>query len=357
MKRIVFFIVGLLLPVLGFSQQIPMYSQYIWNAYLINPAIGGAENFLEVKAGYRSQWVGLEGAPQTLFITANTQLGKKVLNREDKDVVNRESNGNDQEPSGLARFFRYTKPAYPNLPQSYKVRAHHGVGFQILGDRIGPFTNMGFYGNYAYHVPITSKMYASLGTFLGLKQYKMDIGRVMLENPDDMAIGNQGNLYGLFPDAMVGFMLYSEKFYAGISANQILYSNVSLRNRAQQYVSATAKLEPHYFLTGGYRIGLSSEFAFIPSTLVRYYPGTKLSADFTGKINYMDLLWAGVSYRAAEALVFLVGFSYANKLDFGYSYDLSVSQRNKYVRLVSHEIMVGFRMINNKSIGRPSYVW
>ena len=357
MKRIAFFIVGLLIPVLGISQQIPMYSQYIWNAYLINPAIGGAENFMEVKAGYRNQWIGSEGTPQTLFITANTQLGKKVLNREDKDIVNREGKGSDTEPSGVARFFRYSKPAYPNLPQSYKVRAHHGVGLQILGDRIGPFTNMGIYGNYAYHVPLTSKLYASVGTFLGVKQYKMDIGRVKLDNPDDVAIRNQRNLYGLFPDAMVGFMLYSEKFYAGISANQILYSNVSLRNRAQQYVSGTAQLEPHYFLTGGYRIGLNREFAFIPSTLVRYYPGTTLSADFTGKINYMDILWAGVSYRAAEALVFLVGFSYANKLDFGYSYDLSVSQRNRYIRLVSHEIMVGFRLINNKTIGRPSYVW
>src|SRR5690606_14980493 len=104
--------------------------------------------------------------------------------------------------------------------------------------------------------------------------------------------------------------------------------------KAREYVSGSAQLEPHYFLTGGYRIRLNRELAFIPSTLVRYYPGTKLSADFTGKINYMDLLWAGVSYRAAEAFVFLVGFSYANKVDFGYSYDLSASSRNKYVRLV-----------------------
>lgn len=334
-----------------------MYSQYIWNAYLINPAIGGAENFMEVKAGYRSQWVGMEGSPSTLFITANGQLGKKVLNREDKDIVNREAAGNDQEPSGLARVFRYSKPSYPNLPQNYKVRPHHGVGMQIMGDQIGPFSTIGVYGNYAYHVPLTSKMYASLGAFVGAKQYKMNVSKVRLDNQDDIAIGTQGNLYGLFPDAMVGFMLYAEKFYVGISANQILYSNIGLRNKAREYVSGSAQLEPHYFLTGGYRIRLNRELAFIPSTLVRYYPGTKLSADFTGKINYMDLLWAGVSYRAAEAFVFLVGFSYANKVDFGYSYDLSASSRNKYVRLVSHEIMVGFRMINNTSIGRPSYVW
>lgn len=356
MTRISYLFLLFLLPAFGYSQQIPLYSQYIWNAYLINPAIGGAENFLDIKAGYRNQWTGLDGAPTSLYLTANMQLGKKVLNREDKDVINREG-GDASDKGGFAKVLGYKTPSYPNIPSSYQIKPHHGVGLQVMVDQVGIFSTLAIYGNYAYHLPLTNKVYASMGTFFGIKQYKIDADEATTDQPGDQAIGSTGNLTGITPDAMAGFMVYSEKFYVGLSANQILNINNSLRNKAEKYVSATAELEPHFFLTGGYRFKVGSDFAFVPSTLVRYFPGTDISADLTGKFNYLDLIWAGVSYRAAEAVVMLVGVSYGNKIDIGYSYDMSASKRNKDIRLVSHEILLGYRMINNTTSGRPSFVW
>jgi len=346
----------LAIPYIGISQQIPLYSQYIWNAYLINPAIGGAENFLDIKAGYRTQWIGLEGSPKTFFLTANTQLGKKVLNREDKDVIIREGKFKSKS-SKVAGVLGYKTPEYPNIPRNYKVRPHHGVGIQAMVDRIGPFSTVAVYGNYAYHLPITSKIYASAGAFIGVKQYKLDASRVTLDNPDDQLVGTGGDLNGMTPDGMAGLMLYSDRFYVGLSASQIFNANFKLRKKAGQYVSAEAQLEPHFFATGGYRLRITREFAFAPSTLVRIYPGTDLSVDLTGKINYLDLLWGGVSYRAGEAVVFLAGISYGHMFDFGYSYDMSVSKRKKFPSVVSHEIMVGYRMVNNDARGKPSFVW
>lgn len=355
-NRIFCLLILFALPEIGVCQQIPLFSQYIWNAYLVNPAIGGAENFLDVKAGYRTQWVGLEGSPKTFYLTANSQIGKKVLNREDKDVIIREGKF-QQKKSKVAEMLGYKNPEYPNIPRNYKVRAHHGVGLQIMGDRIGPFSTMSVYGNYAYHLPITNKIYASMGAFVGVKQYKLDASKTTLDNPNDPLVGAGDDLNGLTPDGMAGVMLYSERFYAGFSANQIFNSSFKLRKKAGKYVSAEAQLQPHLFATGGYRIKVSREFAFVPSTLIRIYPGTDLSVDLTGKFNYLDLIWGGVSYRAGEAVVLLAGISYGHILDFGYSYDMSVSKRNKFPSIVSHEIMVGYRMVNNDAKGKPSFVW
>lgn len=356
MKKITYLIALILLPFIASAQQTPMYSQYIWNAYLINPAIGGAENFLEFKSGYRSQWVGLEGAPKTLFISGNGQLGKKIINREDIDVVNRDKQ--DKKPvNRLARALGYKKPAYPEMPSNYKLHAHHGVGGQLIGDQIGPFSTLAIYASYAFHLPVSRKVYASMGTFVGVKQFRLAIDKVTLDQQGDNAISSQGDMYGLTPDAVVGMMLYSTRWYAGVSMNQVLSGTLSLKQKMDAQVVARAGLEPHFFLTGGYRFRLSSELALIPSTLVRYFPGTAPAVDVTAKLNYMDLIWLGSSFRAGDAAVFLVGFTYANRLDFGYSYDMSANSRNQDIRIHSHEVMIGYRIVNKKFTGKPSYVW
>src|SRR6201996_3794333 len=62
------------------AQQKPQYTQYVFNNYLLNPAVSGIENYTDVKAGYRSQWTGLEGAPVTSYITINAPLGQDFVN-------------------------------------------------------------------------------------------------------------------------------------------------------------------------------------------------------------------------------------------------------------------------------------
>jgi type IX secretion system PorP/SprF family membrane protein len=182
------------------------------------------------------------------------------------------------------------------------------------------------------------------------------VNKITLDNPNDNAIGNNGSLYGTTPDGVIGMMIYSAKFYTGISINQVFGAKATLKNNLTG-IEGRADLQAHYFLTAGYRVQLNSEFALIPSTLVRYYPGTNLSVDLTAKVNYLDLIWLGASYRADDAMVFLIGATYGRHLDFGYSYDMSANHRNNYIRINSHEIMVGYRIVNKQQSGRPSYIW
>ncbi|WMJ72854.1 type IX secretion system membrane protein PorP/SprF [Cytophagaceae bacterium ABcell3] len=340
-----------------YGQQVPQYSQYIWNSYLINPAIGGAEKYLDFRAGYRNQWVGLEGAPRTFTFTMNGQVGKKLINREDTDVVNRQRGPKDRKPvSKVGKLMGFKKRKYPTSPGSYRVRPHHGVGVQLMSDWIGPFSTLGVYGSYAYHIPITKEIYASAGAFVGIKQYNVSVNRMTFTVPGDNALGNLGDLRGLAPDGMLGLMVYAPKFYVGMSVNQIFSNELSFRTELEQ-ITGQAHLTPHMFGMAGYRIKLTDEIAVVPSTMVRYLHGTMPAVDLTMKFNYMDILWAGGSLRAGDAMVFLLGFSYNNKIDFMYSYDHTTSGLRRH-NSGTHEVVVGFRMVNKPTTGcKPSYVW
>ena len=59
------------------AQQKPHYSQYVLNQYILNPALTGIENYVDVKLSHRHQWVGLEGAPVTTYATIHGAIGKQ----------------------------------------------------------------------------------------------------------------------------------------------------------------------------------------------------------------------------------------------------------------------------------------
>jgi len=61
----------LLASISVFSQQDPLYSQYMLNPLVINPAYAGLNNNLNIMAGYRTQWTGFDGHPQTVNATAH----------------------------------------------------------------------------------------------------------------------------------------------------------------------------------------------------------------------------------------------------------------------------------------------
>lgn len=334
------------------AQQMPQFSMYIWNNYLINPAIGGADNSVDVKLGYRNQWAGIDGAPRTTYLTIHTQLGKKLQNDEDIDVNH--SHGDQRAPNGLQRFFKFNKKRFPKPPTSYKERGHHGVGMHIMNDRIGPFNVNLIMGSYAYHLPLGNNTYASLGAYLGVKNYNLNTSFMNFQNGEtDNAIS--GALSKFIPDGSVGGLLYSNKFYTGFSINQIM--NYKLDFSAIQS-AIQGRLARHFYLYGGYKIAMpNKDFSVVPSVMLRYLPNTKPSIDLNAKVNYMDLIWFGVSYRHLDAILGMVGVHFNNRWDIGYSYDFTTSALTPYSS-GTHEFILGYRLVNKKTSGcKPSYIW
>ena len=69
MKFVRFVYVALVLFLLRTSaeaQQFPIYSQYMMNSFLLNPAVAGHEGYTSVNLTVREQWLGLQDAPSDI---------------------------------------------------------------------------------------------------------------------------------------------------------------------------------------------------------------------------------------------------------------------------------------------------
>src|SRR5476651_1008869 len=126
MKRILYLFIFFALYIQsGVAQQRPQYTQYVFNNYLLNPAVGGIENYTDVKAGYRSQWTGLQGAPVTSYITINAPLGADFVQGDAMSMPN----GGGQNPYSRS----YTQDYQASAP-------HHGIGLMVVTDKAGPIS-------------------------------------------------------------------------------------------------------------------------------------------------------------------------------------------------------------------------
>lgn len=320
MKKITLIISVVLVSLSSFAQQKIMVSQYMLNQYLINPAVGGTAEFLEANAGYRLQWVGLDGAPQTFYMTVHAPIGKA--------------------------------PGHYNWRS--KKKYHHGIGGYLAVDKQGLLSRTLVYGSYAYNMPLSKRIRWSNGLFLGFQQHRIDGNGVITDGQHDASLPEM-SINKIIPDLSIGSWLYSEEFYVGLAANQIL------RNRLEYSVNHVTddigRLNYHYFLTAGGRIPFyHNEMEWIPSILIRYVNPAPVSFDLNSKIRYKKMYWAGVSYRHKDAIAILAGITIAKSFHIGYSYDISISKLAKY-HSNSHEIVLGYSLARDFDVWSPQMFW
>jgi len=327
MKRILYlFAVFTAFAQLVSGQQRPQYTQYVFNNYLLNPAVGGIENYIDVKAGYRSQWTGLQGAPVTSYLTINAPLGKNFL---EGDATASPSGGGDNPSSRL-----YT--------QNYMAaEPHHGVGLMLVTDQAGPLTQTNIDATYAYHLGLAPQLNLSVGVSAGVSHVSLNTSMITLENPFDPAIANGDNSQWK-PDLGVGAWLYSGAYYLGAAVQQILpqtlYFSTNNYNKS--------KTVPHYFLTGGFKVFLTDDVTLLPSVLVKIIDPLPFSYDINAKFSFKDVFWLGGSYRRNDSFGVLAGINVNSFINIGYSYDITTSALNT-VSNGTHEIVIGL-LLNNK---------
>jgi len=340
MKRfficIVFF---LLLQTTLLCQQRPYYSQYIMNNYLINPAITGIENYTDVKLGYRNQWVGIPGAPVTSYLTIHGSLGKKDYRQTATSFDMKGEN-----PRGKSYWEEYTAPA-----------PHHGIGGSIINYRTGYINRYFVNLSYAYHIGLTPRMSLAAGFAAGFSSTTIDASKIELANPVDPAIGNTiGTMKKLRPDLSAGLWLYSDRFFIGASAQQIIPQRFNLVEHS--YDKST--LIPHWFATAGYRFFLSDEVSALPSVMLRYIAEEPLFIDANIKLQYLDRVWLGGNVRFKEGFAVMAGVNVSSTFNISYAYDVNNSRYMlQSQQRGSHEIMIGFLLGNNYADLCPRNVW
>jgi type IX secretion system PorP/SprF family membrane protein len=290
MKKIIFFLC--FSPLVLVAQQLPHYSQYMVNDYVMNPAIGGKNNYFVGMSDNRYQWGGITDAPRTYTLSMHG-------------------------------------------PLKYE---HMGVGGQLFTDIVGPTRRTGFYASYAYHVPLSEKLHLSFGLSAGVLQFLVDAQKITLHDPGDLTLTNSLQSV-LTPDFGAGTYLYSDRFWVGVSAMQLQQNKL----RFFDYMSDTKSvMNRHFYATAGYRFPVGTDFVIEPSVLLKYVAPVPLQFDVGARAIYKEKFWLGASFRNRDALVAYTGFIYRENLIFGYAYDYSITNLRNYSS-GTHELVIGVR--------------
>jgi type IX secretion system PorP/SprF family membrane protein len=281
------------------GQQLPFYTQYMFNEYLINPAIAGTNNYYQIRANSRIQWVGMTDAPRTSSISAYGPLKDKSM----------------------------------------------GVGGYIYTDDTGPTSRLSANGTWAYNLDINDNMRIAGGISLGFMQYKLDGTEIFIgDEVADDPVFTGGVETSYLPDAGVGIYLYSTYYFVGLSSHQLLGSKLNLHNTIDSVSGDKGinRLKQHFYLSGGGHFILNKDLLLQPSVLIKGMFPSQLQAELNVKVTYQRMVWGGISYRTGDAVSVLLGYNYESKMLFGISYDITTSELRKYTS-GTYEIFIGYK--------------
>ncbi len=305
------------------AQQQTLFSNYLLNGYIFNPALAGIEDHLDVRTSFRKQWVNMPG-PTTMYASLNGAINQKDLNKEELGSL----------PMRGASTIKFKNVA----PK--KIR--HGLGGFFLADKFGSITRNQFNVGYAIHLPLNQKYYLAFGMGLGGNLFRLD--NVNLRDKGDDAFNGSQNLSAL-PDLQSGIYFYSDRLQIGFSSTQMVANNFSFAklNRNLAYNN----LFRHYFGTISYAIPLDQDFDILPVGIIRFTENSPLSWEGGAKIRYQNTFWAGGSYRHKSAIIGMVGFSLSNWIDLAYAFDFATNDI-QFSSNGSHEVVLGLRLYNKK---------
>jgi len=293
-------------------QQLPQFSQYMFNGLHINPGYAGYKGEPYIQSTYRSQWINFPGAPETFTVTADFAANEGTM----------------------------------------------GFGVSFLSDNLGPARTIGGLLTYAYRIQTGQKSWLGLGASAGFSQYSID-GSLLDPNdyPDSEIPDGRINLFA--PNLNTGLFFHNERFYAGFS----IYNMIGKKSLEKEDV-ALAYHDFHYYLTAGYLFDLSSVVKLKPSFLIREVKGAPTNYDLNAMFLFYDRIWLGGSYRSnlniwtdnlpenlnnRNAVAAIIEIFATDRLRLGYAYDYNLNVLNSYNNN-SHELSVGFYMIPRKAI-------
>lgn len=288
----------------GLAQQDPHYSQYMYNQSIINPAYAGINDYMSMGVLYRTQWVGLDGAPKTGTAFVHTPVAKNL-----------------------------------------------GVGLSFVNDNIGPVTENNIYADISYTIRLGQGHSLALGVKGGMTMQKIGLFsdiNYTLPDQDDIAFAEDTSA-SLF-NIGAGAFYYTNKYYVGFSIPNFLQNKYFERDNRKFGADVM-----HMFLTGGYVFDLNQDWKLKPSTMLKMAVESPISADVSLNAMYDNKLEFGVNYRLQDSFGAMVNYRITPKLRIGYAYDYITSDLN-YSANGSHEVILLFDVFYKKRVNSsPRY--
>jgi type IX secretion system PorP/SprF family membrane protein len=298
MKKKILILVLIVVTGTSYAQQDPQYSQYMYNTIVVNPAYAGSREMMSIFSLYRTQWVGLEGAPVTSNFSIHTPIkGSNV-----------------------------------------------GLGLSVINDKIGPSDENNIAIDFSYTINTSDRYKLSFGLKATANLLNIDFYKLNQYDQNDYVFDtNVDNKFS--PNIGVGIYFHSEDSYIGLSAPYLLETTHFDRYADIGANSHVATERIHYYLIAGHVFNLSADVKFKPSLLTKLVEGAPLQVDLSGNFMFNDKFVAGLAYRWSAALSAMVGFQATDSWFIGYGYDLETTRLANY-NSGSHEIFLRYELFN-----------
>tara|TARA_B100000900_G_scaffold219196_1_gene185761 strand:+ start:3128 stop:4039 length:912 start_codon:yes stop_codon:yes gene_type:complete len=302
MKKLILILFALVIAQQITAQQDPQYTQYMYNMNVINPAYAGISEGLAIGALYRSQWVGLDGGPETFTFNIHSPVGKQLA-----------------------------------------------LGLSVISDKIGPVEETNAYVDVSYTIPVGMETRLAFGVKGGFTFHNIGLVDLNLVDPGDPFFAQ--NINETTPNIGAGVYFYKpNKYYISASVPNIL-NGVHLDANGTKIGSETE----HFFAAAGYVFDLSNNFKLKPHALLKYATDAPISYDLNANLFMYDLVEVGVGYRLDDSFSGMVNFQVMDNLRIGYAYDAIQSDLD-IVTNSSHEVFINFDFNFSSKVSRsPRY--
>lgn len=316
MKRLLYISFFLVFASWAQAQQLPLYSQYLYNKFLINPAVAGSDGYTSFNLTAREQWVGYSGAPQTFSFSGQVRLLKR------------------------GHVIRHTRQFRREIfrPQT---DGRVGLGGFIFSDKNGLIHRTGFQACYSYHLWLANSTQLSMGLAFTGYYFKIDEKQLDFEDPDEPWLNNNLRRGIFVPDAAFGVYILNAKYSAGFSIDQLSQAVAKIGSAAYDKF----KMSRHFNLFASYSFSTGPYSELEPSFLFRMSEQIKPQADIGLTYIHNQAFWSGLAFRTSGALIANIGVKYQN-LWFGYSFDFTLQEIQR-ITYGTHELTLTLRFGDN----------
>lgn len=285
------------------AQQDPQYTNYMFNPLSVNSAYAGSRGHLSVTALHRTQWVGIDGAPQTQSLTVESPIGNNL-----------------------------------------------GLGISFVHDKLGPSREYYLDANLSYTIRLGDESQLSFGMKGGGRLLNVDLFDGFQNQSDVASINNK-----FLPTVGAGVYWRSENTYLGLSVPNFLTNKHFDRDSFSSNNFDVSAERLHYFLIGGKVFDLSSSVKFKPAFLGKFVVGAPAIVDLSANFLIHEVLRLGVAYRWDDSFSGLLGLQIGPKLLLGYAYDLTTTRLGDF-NSGTHEIMLRFELkTKEKQLKSPRF--
>lgn len=272
-----------------FSQQDPMYTMYMADKMLINPAFAGSSNWMVATAKYRQQFSGFAGHPDTKTINFHAPVQSK----------------------------------------------HLGVGVKLIYDKIGVTTNLNAAVLLSYHLNLSGGK-LSAGIEAGIYNRKTDYRKLILSEQGDKVLPATEQS-STVPDVSWGLYYQKKQLYLGFSQYHLIKQKFDRKISAD----SKARLFNHVYFLIGNVFDVNKYWSVEPSILLKYQGASPLQLDINATVFYKEKVGLGLQYRTGDAVMAMIRIVATENIRVSYSYDLTLSQLRGYSS-GAHEIVISY---------------